>query len=417
MYERAKKVIPAGVTRELRFFEPYPFYVRKALGSRVYDVDGNEYLDYWMGHAALVLGHMHPVIVDAVREQIELGFHFGYAHEWEVEFAEEVISAVPGIEMVRFVNSGTEANIHAIRLARAYTGRIKIAKIEGGWHGVCDPLDAAVRPPYEEPESAGISPAVGQEVVAIPYNDIEAAEKAAKSEELAAIIVEPVLRGAIPAEREYLKGLREICDRTGTILIFDEVITGFRMALGGGQEYYGVMPDITTLGKAAGGGEFPIGVFGGRRDIMELMDHTKRGHKSEYVKQGGTYSGNPLVMRAGVAAIREYKKEYVYNHINKLGEKLMRELDDLIGRFNVNASVTGVGSMVKLHFVGKPPKNAGEAASRKEEEKRYFSHLLYQGILAMTPSSPRFFISLPHTEEDVERTVIATEGYFKTINK
>jgi len=415
LYERAKRVIPAGVTREFRFFEPYPFYVAKASGSRIYDVDGNEYLDFWMGHAALVLGHMHPVVVKAVQEQLELGFHFGFCHELEVMLAEQIVKMIPSIEMVRFTNSGTEANMHAIRLARAYTGRVKVAKFEGAHHGIYDPLDAAVTPPFEEPECAGLPKEIMKHTVVLRYNNLEGVEKELKKEELACVVMEPVLAGMIPVDIEFLKGVRELCTETGTILIFDEVITGFRMAPGGGQQYYGVLPDITTLGKALSGGEFPVGAFGGRREIMELMDHLKRGPKSKSVRQGGTFSGNPLVMRAGYLALKEYEKGEVYQHINRLGDKLRKGLEELIQKYDVEASVTGVGSMIKLHFLRKKPKEARDMIDPRNQylNKRFFRHLLFNNVLTMRPENPRFFLSLAHNDYDIQKVLMLTEQFFK----
>jgi glutamate-1-semialdehyde 2,1-aminomutase len=284
LYERAVKVIPAGVTRPFRFFEPYPFYARKAYGCRLVDVEGNEYADYWMGHGALVLGHMPKCVVDAVREQLDLGFHFGVCNEWEVKLAEEVCKLVPSVEMIRFNNSGTEANMHAIRLARAYTKRVKIGKFAGHFHGVLEPLYVAVNWPWNEPESAGMDPQCLKNTVILPFNDLDTCSKIIKKEELACVFFEPVQGAAcVPAEKEFIKGLREVCDQTGTLLIADEVITGFRLAPGGGQEVLGIKPDLTTFGKAIGGGEFPVGAVGGRRDIMELMDHTKHPKRSENV--------------------------------------------------------------------------------------------------------------------------------------
>jgi len=419
LIKEAMKVIPAGVTRSFRYFEPYPFYVERAAEDKLYDVDGNEYIDFWMGHGALVLGHMHRVVVEAVMEQVKLGFHFGCCHEWEVRLAEKVVDLVPSIDLVRFTNSGTEANIHAVRLARAYTKRDKVGKFEGGWHGTCDPLHIGVSWPLDEPDTAGLVEGATKDTVVLRFNDLENVRKALKTEELACVIVEPVQgsSGFIPADKEFLKGLRELCDETGTLLIFDEVITGFRMAPGGGQEVYGVIPDMTTLGKAVGSGEFPVGAFGGRADIMDLMDHLKHPGKANHVVQGGTYSGNPLVTRCGYEALKEFEKGYMYPKMNRLGENARKGIEEAVERSGVNAFVTGMGSMLKLHFTKEKPKDIRTANLTRDPnlDKQYFRYLVSHGVLAMTPSYPHFFVSLPHTEEDIDRLISLTEDFLKTV--
>jgi glutamate-1-semialdehyde 2,1-aminomutase len=418
LYNRALRFIPAGVTRPFRFFEPHPFYVKRAYGAKLVDFEGREYVDFWEGHGALVLGHMHPSVLKAVREQMELGFHFGLCNEWEVRLAERVSTLVPSVEMMRFNNSGTEANMHAIRLARAYTRRSKIGKFEGHFHGAYDPLFSAVSWPFDESESAGLDPLALKNTVILPFNDLEATCRVVRSERLACVILEAVQGGyAFPADRDFLKGLKEVCEETGTLLVFDEVITGFRLAAGGAQEVYGVTPDLTTFGKAIGGGEFPVGAVGGRRDIMELMDNVKHPRKSEQVAQGGTYSGNPLVMRAGYEAMAEYESRTVYSHINRLGERLKAKLEEAVQRSGANAYVSGIGSMVKVHFtkgeVDSFDLKSLMVRSDRETESRYFRHLISNGILAMIPNRVHFFISLPHQEEDIDRLVDATESFLR----
>ncbi|MBS7646519.1 aminotransferase class III-fold pyridoxal phosphate-dependent enzyme [Candidatus Bathyarchaeota archaeon] len=253
LYERARKVLPAGVSYAIRHFDPYPFYVARAKGGKLYDVDGNEYVDFWLGHTTHILGHSPPAVIKAVREQLEKGIHYGTAHELEIALAEQVTKMMPSAEMVRFTNSGTEANMYAVRLARAYTGRVKIAKFEGGWHGGYDALHKAVKPPYDLPESAGLTLGALDDTLVLPFNDIEGVKERLKGVEdkVAAVIIEPVLGagGAIPVEKEFLRELREFCDQHGILLIVDEVITGFRLAPGGVQQYFGVRPDLTVLGK------------------------------------------------------------------------------------------------------------------------------------------------------------------------
>ena len=232
LYRKAEKVLPAGVSYFLRYIEPYPFYTAKAKGSKLTDVDGNEYIDFWLGHTALILGHSPPEVMKEVRRQIENGTHYGTAHELEIALAEQIAKMVPSAEMARFTNSGTEANMYATRLARTYTNRDKIAKFEGGWHGGYDALDVAIKPPLDVPESGGLTSGTLRDTIVLPFNNIEEARRRIKNERLAAITIEPVqgAGGCIPAEREFLKELRELCTENGALLIFDEVITGFRLA-------------------------------------------------------------------------------------------------------------------------------------------------------------------------------------------
>ena len=234
LYERAKRVLPAGVSYILRFIEPYPFYTAWAKGSKLADVDGNEYIDFWMGHHALIFGHSPPNVMREVGRQLERGTHYGTSHELEIALAEQVAKMVPSANMIRFTNSGTEANMYATRLARTITGRDKIAKFEGGWHGGYDALQKAVKPPFDVPESAGLTQGILKDTVVLPFNNIEEVRKIIKRERLAGVIIEPVLgaAGCIPAEQDFLKELRELCSDNGTLLIFDEVITGFRLAPG-----------------------------------------------------------------------------------------------------------------------------------------------------------------------------------------
>ena len=422
MYERATRVIPAGVTRPLRYFEPYPFYAKKAYGSSLVDFEDNVYADFWMGHGALILGHMHPTIVDAVKEQLQLGFHFGVCNEWEVKLAEQVTRLVPSVKMITFNNSGTEANLHAVKLARAYTKRDKIGKLAGNFHGVLESLFVGGGWPTDEPESAGHDPLSARNTVVLPTGDPDAIYQTIKKEQMACVILELVVGGAsVPADKEFIKGLREVCNDTQTLLIFDEVITGFRLAPGGAQEAYGVTPDLTTFGKAIGGGEFPVGAVGGREDVMELMNSVKHPKKSEHVVRGGTYVGNPLIMRAGYEATKLYEKGDVYRHINRLGSKLIKGLQDAVQDTQANAHVTGYGSIAKVHLlknkIQKKDLKSLITNADQQAEKNYFRHLLTRGILAMTPSEVHFYVSLPHTEEEIEKTLTATEDYLRSAKK
>ncbi|MGB8781380.1 MAG: aminotransferase class III-fold pyridoxal phosphate-dependent enzyme, partial [Candidatus Bathyarchaeia archaeon] len=343
LYDRAKKVLPAGVSYGIRYFEPYPFYTVKAHGSKLWDVDGNEYIDFWLGHAALILGHSPREVVKVVKKQLENGTHYGTSHELEIALAEQVVKMIPSAEMVRFTNSGTEANMYATRLARTFTGKDVIAKFEGGWHGGYDALHVGVKQPFDLPESAGLTHGALQDTVLLPFNDLEGVEKRLKNKQPASIVIEPVLGagGAVPAEKEFLKGLREFCDRKNILLIFDEVITGFRLAPGGGQQFYGVNADITVLGKILGGG-FPVGAFCGSKKIMERIDNVAY-ERPHYSFHGGTFAGNPMTMTAGLTTLKILEDGRVISRLNRQGDEIRERLRRIFEKRNVDAQVLGLG--------------------------------------------------------------------------
>ena len=416
LHDEARKFLPGGVTYAIKYWEPYPIYVSRAKGSRIWDVDGNEYLDFWMGHAAIIMGHAYEPVIRAAKEQLELGAHLGFCHEWEIKLAEIVTKMVPSVRLFRATNSGTEANMYAIRLARAYTRKSKIAKFEGHWHGGYDALHKAVNPPLDKPASLGLTDCVMNDTIVLPFNDLDGVRQKVKGENLACIILEPVMgsNGMIPADREFLKGLRELCDELDILLIFDEVITGFRLAKGGAQEYYGVLPDITTFGKVLGGGIFPAGGFGGREDIMELLDQTKRKHY-EMSFHGGTYAGNPLTARAGYTLLSELIKGDVYPKINALGEKARKGLEDVFSRHKVSAHVTGVGSLFAVHFTKEKPRDIRSAIGDTKLAKDCFYFMLNNNILCMKPSKQVFAPSVAHSEEDIERLLSVMEEFLRQV--
>jgi len=412
LYERAKRVLPSGVSYIIRFFEPYPFYTARAEGSKLIDVDGNEYIDFWLGHAAIILGHSPPPVVEAVKKQIEIGTHFGTSHEKEVELAEQVAKMVPSAEMVRFTNSGTEANMYATRLARAYTGRSKIVKFEGGWHGGYDALHVGVKYPFDIPESAGLTSGALQDTILALFNDLEAVRKKLKGEDIAAILIEPVLGagGGIPAEKEFLRGLRELCDERGVLLIFDEVITGFRLAPGGGQQYYGVTPDITIFGKILGGG-FPIGAFCGRRDVMERLD-TLIYERPRFCFHGGTFSANPISMTAGLATLKLLEDGQLINKMNKVGEKIRQRIKDIFEVRGVDVKVTGAGSLFGAHFTKEGVKDA-RAVFNADRKKliEYHLYMIANGVFFLPTHIGA--LSTAHSEDDTQRLLLETEKYAK----
>ena len=416
LYDRAKRVLPAGVSYGIRYFEPYPFFVARAAGSKLYDVDGNEYVDFWLGHTALILGHSPKEVVNSVRKQLENGTQYGVSHELEVALAEQVVKMVPSAEMVRFANSGTEANMYATRLARAFTSRNKIAKFEGGWHGGYDALHIGVKQPFDLPESAGLTHGALQDTVLLPFNDLEGVEKRLRNEHPAAIIVEPMLGagGGIAAEREFLKGLREYCNRSDILLIFDEVITGFRLAPGGGQEYYGVQPDITVLGKILGGG-FPIGAFCGSRDIMKRVDTTvyKRPH---YSFHGGTFAGNPITMTAGLTTLKILEDGKIISRLNRLGDKIRVNIGQIFDKHGIDVQTGGVGSIFNTHFTKEPMRNASSAF--RADKKKLFDYnmaLITNGIFFLPTHAQA--LSTAHSKVDIEKLFNATEAFAKKHNE
>ncbi len=420
LFEKAKQYLPGGVTYSIRYFEPYPFYVYKAYAQKLVDVDGNEYTDYWIGHGAKLMGHKYPPVMEAINRQIEYGIHVGLPHEWEINLARQISRMVPSIDKVRFTNSGTEANMYAVRLARAYTRKTVIVKFEGNWHGGYDALHVAVSPPYDKVCAGLTSEAIGDTMV-LPYNDLERVEKAVGKIEIAGIIVEPVAGagGMIPADVEFLKGLREICDRKNALLIFDEVITGFRLSAGGAQKIYNVMPDITTLGKIVGGGEFAVGAFGGRNEFMELLDQTKHREYHERVFQGGTFTANMLMTVAGYTLLSELERRpEIYTYLDNLGEKLRKNIGEILEKLGLGYT-TGIGSLVGVHFTPVRPRDVKTAQTMKDKEKsrKYFKHLLENRIIALTYENPQFFISSAHTIEDIEKLIQATEEFAKNIVK
>jgi len=420
LFERAQGAIPAGVNNAVRYMKPHPLFVARASGSKVYDADGNEYLDFWMGHGALVLGHAFPPVVEAMRQQAA-GAHFGYNSEWEVLLAEKVVELVPSAEQVRFSNSGTEANMYALRLARGYTGRSKIAKYEGGWHGGYDPLHTAVFMPLGVAETAGLTSGAMEDTLALPFNDLEASVAAIGQGDIAAVLVETVqgAGGVIPAEPAFLQGLRDVCTDTGTLLIFDEVITAFRLAPGGGQEVYGVIPDLTVLGKMVGGGSLPAGAICGRADIMELNDHLVHADRTERVYHGGTYAGNPLVCRAGYTALTEVdqNRDAIYPRLNSVGERVRKGLQDCLRNVGLSAYSTGLGSLAAVHITPVEPRDARTAyhpESREDILARLAEFLLDARVL-YRGFHPHFFLSTAHTDEDIDRLLSLTEDFARSL--
>ncbi|MCD6443979.1 aspartate aminotransferase family protein [Candidatus Bathyarchaeota archaeon] len=416
LYERAARLIPGGISHNIRFYPPYPLYTVKAKGSRLWDVDGNVYTDYWMAHMVLILGHSPEPVLEFVRNQVENGTHLGTVNPYAVELAEAIIRNVPCAEMVRIGCSGTEATMYAVRLARAYTGRRVVVKAEGGWHGGNPILHKAVSPPYGKPESLGILEEEQKYTRVMPVNDIEGTEEVLKEcrRDLACVIVEPVLGGGcIPLDRDYLVYLREVCDEYGAVLIFDEVITGFRLGLSGGQGFYRVTPDMATFGKIIGGG-FPIGAVAGRADILKLADPVSGKPKWKRCwTGGGTFSGNPISTGAGLATIRFLEKhaDEVYGKINKLGEMARTGIDKALeGLKGLKAKTTGVGSLLLTHFLkeGEDVRSSRDRLKTDQETQvNFYIALMNYGIFFLPGHTGS--ISYAHSEEDIKMLIEAVE--------
>jgi glutamate-1-semialdehyde 2,1-aminomutase len=415
LYRRALKVIPGGVSHNIRFFPPYPFYTVKAKGSKMWDVDGNVYTDYWMGHMALILGHSPEYVVKRIREQIENGFHFGTVNPYALELAEAIQRNLPSAEMVRLGCSGTEATMYAVRLARAYTGKRIVVKAEGGWHGGNPILHKAVSMPYDKPDSLGILEEEQRFTRTIPVNDVEGSEAVFNEcrGDLACVIIEPVIgSGCIPLDRDYLLYLREVCDRYNAVLIFDEVITGFRLGLSSAQGFYGVKPDLTTLGKIIGGG-FPIGAVAGISEILKLADLTSGRKWERCWIGGGTFSCNPMSSIAGLATIEFLEKnaDQVYGKINRLGEEARKGIDKaLSGLKGLNAKTTGIGSLLLTHFLkeGEDVKSPRDRLKTDlEAQRNFYIALITHGVFFLPGHAGA--ISYAHTEEEIKHLIEAVE--------
>jgi len=410
LYERAKRVLPAGISYFIRYMEPYPFYTARARGSRLYDVDGNEYIDFWIGHYALILGHSPPKVMREVKRQLGNGTHYGTSHELEIALAEQVAEMIPSVQMIRFTNSGTEAMMYATRLVRTITHRHRIAKFEGGWHGGYDALHVAVKHPFDVPESNGLTAGVLGDTSVLPFNQIEPVRKALKREKLAAVFVEPVqgAGGGIPAQIDFLKELRELCTGSGTMLVFDEVITGFRLASGGAQQFFGVEPDVTVLGKILGGG-FPIGAVAASEEIMEHMNPLLY-PRPKFSFHGGTFCANPITMTAGLATLRTLQDGELIARLNREGDRLRKQLHDVFERKKLDVQVTGLGSLWHTHFTREKIQD-GNAVARadKEELARYHMHLIENGVFFLPGKMGA--LSTAHTRKDLEKLVADTENF------
>lgn len=419
LFSRAQKTIPGGVNSPVRAFRSVgadPIFIKKAAGSTITDVDGNDYIDYVGSWGPMILGHCHPLVVDAVKSAIAQGSSFGAPTELEVTLAETVVDAVPSIEMVRMVSSGTEATMSAIRLARGYTGRDKILKFSGCYHGHADSLlvkAGSGAATFGVPDSPGVPGDFAKHTLTAQYNDLNSVKALVEENkhEIACIIVEPIAgnMGTVPPREGFLEGLRTLCTEEGIILIFDEVMTGFRVAYGGAQELYGITPDMTTLGKIIGGG-LPVGAFGGKKEIMQLLS------PSGGVYQAGTLSGNPLAMTAGIETLKLLRQDGFYSRLEEKSRVLSEGIAAAAKAASYPLYSTRVGSMFCSFFTGEEVYDwATASACDTAVFSKFFRGMLNEGIYLAPSQFETAFVSSAHTDEEIQKTITAAEKCFKAL--
>lgn len=420
LYKKAVELIPGGVNSPVRAFKSVdrdaPIFAKKGQGSKIWDEDDNEYIDYICSWGPLILGHNHPAIIEEVKKIIENGSSYGLPTKYEVELAELIIELVPSIEKVRLTTSGTEATMSAVRLARAYTGRNKILKFEGCYHGHSDALlvksgSGLLTEGYQD--SNGITDGVLKDTLTLPFGDIEKVKEVLKNKDVACVIVEPIPAnmGLIQTHKEFLQELRKITKDTGTLLIFDEVISGFRLALGGAQELFEITPDLTTLGKIIGGG-YPVGAFGGKKEIMDLVAPVGR------VYHAGTLSGNPIASKAGYATLSYLKNHReIYFNLSAKTLYLVENIKKLAELYSVNVCVNSMGSLFTIFFndMKKIENLEDSLKSNTENFSIYFNTMLEYGIIVPPSQFEAHFLSTAHDERDLSRTLEVIEMAFKKI--
>ncbi len=412
LFEKAQKVIPGGVNSPVRAFKSVggrPIFIKRAKGAYLFDEDGNEFIELINSWGPMILGHAHPLVEKAVSDAIQEGFSFGAPGKREVEMAELICEMIPSIEKVRMVNSGTEATMAAIRVARGFTGRDKIIKFEGCYHGHGDSFLISAGSGVLTlgiPDSPGVTKGVANDTLTAPYNNLQAVEAIieANKNEVACLILEPVVgnMGLVLPKEGFLQGLRDICTKNGIVLIFDEVMTGFRLAKGGYQERCGIVPDMTTLGKIIGGG-MPVGAYGGKREIMDCV--APQGP----VYQAGTLSGNPIAMAAGLAQLH-YLNEHseVYEYLEKIGNKLVAGLNENSKKIGLNFTINHIGSMFTQFFTNKPVNNLEDAKlSDTAKFGQYFQKMLRKGIYLAPSQFESMFLSTAITESHIDRILEA----------
>ncbi len=417
LFKKAQQLIPGGVNSPVRAFKAVggnPIFIQKAKGSKIYDIDGNEYIDYVLSWGPLILGHAHPDIVKALKKATERGTSYGAPTPLEIELAELVLKAYPSMDMVRMVNSGTEATMSAIRLARGFTGRDKIIKFEGCYHGHADGLlvrAGSGATTFGIPDSPGVPNSYAQETITLPFNNIEALKDTIDREwkSIACVIIEPVVGniGCVLPLPGFLETLRELTEKNGIILIFDEVMTGFRVSFGGAQKYYDIKPDMTCLGKVIGGG-LPVGAYGGKKEIMSMVSPLGP------VYQAGTLSGNPLAMTAGIETIKILSKRNTYKRLEYIANLLEKGLKDAAKMAGAKTRFYRAGTMFCTYFTDVDVIDYNTAkTSDTSRFSRFFLGMLKRGINIAPSQFEAGFISLAHSEKDVEKTVKAAYEAFK----
>jgi len=417
IWQGNRTVMPAGVGSVFRLSDPFPMVIKRAKGARIWDADDNEYLDCMLGFSVMILGNAPDEVQEAIIEALPRGAHYGQCHEHEYEFARLFCDMVPGVDKVTFCNSGTEATMYALRLARATTGRPLVAKFEGGYHGAHDllavsygrprpgsDLSGMIEDPMAVPESPGLAEGAWQDTIVLPFNHPAAFDKILRYDDrLAAVIIEPAqgAAGAIPADREFLAELRRVTSQIGAFLIFDEVITGFRLAPGGAQEFYGIIQEISAFGKVAGGG-LPFGAVGGTSEAMRLLEYTLEPERS--ILMAGTFNGNPMVTAAGTAVLRRLSSEPgLYARLNAMGDRFRSEINRFAQEGGYPAVATGIGSMFAMHTMPGPVKSIRDLRARNGAANAGLGLLYRKNGLHITPSHG--FLSTAHTDEDLTRLI------------
>ncbi len=413
LFNESRNFLPGGVSSPVRAFQPYPFFAKKGKGSRLWDVDGKEYIDYCLGYGPLILGHSPEKIINSVYSQMQKGTTYGVPTKKEIDLARMVVDKVPCADMVRFVNSGTEATMSAIRLARAFTGKNKIVKFEGSYHGAHDyVLVKSGAGAACLPDSPGVPEDTTKNTLSAPFNNEEYVREliANQGSDIAAIIMEPVMAniGCIEPRQGYLKFLREITAENDILLIFDEVITGFRLSEGGAQEYYGIIPDLVTMGKIIGGG-FPMGAFAGSREIMEFISPCGS------VYQAGTFNGNPISITAGLNTLKELDSSF-YRDLNEKGKYLRDGIQAILEDNNMDFNLVGLGSMFQIYFSSKKVHNYQDAKkSDTGKFSTYFNNLLLNGVFIPPSQFECCFLSQAHQKEDLDETLEKMESALKIV--
>ncbi|BBM54230.1 glutamate-1-semialdehyde aminotransferase [Leptotrichia wadei] len=422
IYKKAKESIPGGVNSPVRAFQSvdkeYPIFIKSGNGSKLYDEDGNEYVDMIGSWGPMILGHNYPQVLEVVKRELENGTSFGLPTKKEVELAELVKSCFLSIEKLRLTTSGTEAAMASVRLARAFTGKNKIIKFEGCYHGHSDSLLVKAGSgllTFEHQDSNGITEGVVKDTITLPFGDFEKLKKTLENnKDIACVIIEPIPAnmGLIETEKEYLEKVREITQKENIVLIFDEVISGFRVSLGGAQKIFGITPDLTILGKIIGGG-YPVGGFGGKREIMDLISPVGN------VYHAGTLSGNPISVAAGIETISILKENpEIYENINKKTENLANKINELIKKYDISATVNYFGSLFTIFFAKEKVKTLEDAMNTNSEfYSIYFNTMLENGVIVPPSKYEAHFVSYIHNDEDMEKILAGVEKTFEKIAK